>query len=186
MNRNAIVAIIGGLLLACCCVAVAYALISAGGLAALINAPAPYNIDQRLSVPAGTTSDSVFPARAYSLSHQYQAGPASPTASFAGVALPAGAAGVTYSASGAEQVQMFAAEAASEAQARQLVTQFKDRVASAPAQSQRYRNAPGQAAFAQWHAANTYGIVWTNGPWVFGVTSVSETGRDAVADFIEY
>jgi hypothetical protein len=190
MNRSVILAIITAVLLACCCVVVAYALISAGGIAAVVSAPAPYNIDKRSPVPAGTTPGDVFPPLAYSLSHQYEAAPVVPVASFAGVVLPEDAKSVLYTATGAEQVQMFAVQTTSGTEARQLVAQFEDRVESSPGQSHRYRNLPGQKAFVQWHVASwrehAYGIVWNNGEWIFGTSSTSEAGRDAVADFFPY
>lgn len=190
LNRNVIIAIIAVVLLACCCVVVAYVLIGTGGLAAVVSAPAPYNIDRRSPVPPGTTPSDVFPLLAYSLSHRYEAGPVSPATSFAGVALPEDAKGVAYAATGVDKVQMFAVETASEALARQLVGQFKDRVEKAAGQSHRYRDLPDKKTFVQWHVASwreyAYGVVWNNGAWVFGASSLSEPGRDAIADFFPY
>jgi hypothetical protein len=195
MNRNTIIAIVVVVvlvLLACCCVVGTFvaltggcALLGVGGTAAVLNAPAPYGMDGRPAVPAGAAPDNVFPrpdAGGYRVTETHVA------SSFAGLTLPGGVS-VIYDGPGG-RVTTFGFKTTSESQAQQLVARVGARVDNATSASHLSRSLPGKPYFVQWHVGTwkefAYGIVWNNGPWVFGVASESQTARDAVADSFPY
>ena len=191
MNRNLMIIIVVAVvlvLLACCCVLAVIGgvtLTSAGGIAALLNAPAPYGIDSRPTVPASATPGSIFPATVSG----YKAEPAGPIANFAGAVLPEGARIAVYTGA-AGKARVIAVQTTSEAQARELVGRVKDRAEGYSSESILSRDLPGKPAFVQWHVSalkeNAYGVIWNNGAWVFVVVSTSEAARDAVAGSFPY
>ena len=191
MNRNVIMVIIvvvALVLLACCCalaVVGGVVLTSAGGIAMLLNTPAPYGIDSRPTVPASAGPGDVLPrpeAGGYRVIETHVA------SSFAGLTLPGGVSAV-YDGPGG-RVTTFGAKTTSEAQAQQLVARMGARVDNAASASHLSRSLPGKPYFVQWHVGTwkefAYGVVWNNGPWVFGVASESQAARDAVADSFPY
>lgn len=194
-NRNVIVAIVAAivlvLLVCCCAVAASIALtggcatLGLGGVMALVNMPAPYGIDERPAVPAGVDLEDLWPrdVPGYRIVQTYAVD------SFAGAALPRGGVSFVYDGPGG-RVQTVAAQTASESQARRFVSGLSEQVKKGRVSSHLTRTLPGRSAFFQWHVSSleefAYGIVWTNGPWVFGVASSSQAARDAVADAFPY
>ncbi len=190
MNRNVIIIVVSVvlvLLVCCCALAVAGGLVlaGAGGVAAILNVPAPYGIDSRPAVPAGAGPESVFPRPE---AGGYRATETHVASSFAGLTLPGGVI-MVYDGPGG-RVMTFGVKTRSEAQAQQLVTRMGEQVKKAPSASRMYRGLPGKPYFVQWHVRTwrefAYGVVWNNGPWVFGVASESQAARDAVAKAFPY